>query len=105
MGGSSEKDCGTVAQSLSIREMSVRASHLLIKNVNSRNPVSRRTNESTKEKSEEDARTELEGLMKELTAQNFAEYAKKYSDCGSYAKGGDLGVFKEGEMMQPFYEG
>lgn len=83
----------------------VQCSHLLIKNVNSRNPVSRRTNASTSGVSEEQAREQLEELKKELTPDNFAEYAQQWSDCGSYKQGGDLGPFKKGEMMNEFWVG
>merc|ERR1719237_926081 len=45
----------------------VRASHLLIKNRNSRNPVSRRTGQSTDGITEEQAKTQLMELKGKLT--------------------------------------
>jgi NIMA-interacting peptidyl-prolyl cis-trans isomerase 1 len=79
--------------------MSVRCSHILVKHVGSRNPVSRRTNE-TITRSESEARAILEGLH--VTPQNFAEIAKEKSDCSSFRNGGDLGVFGRGAMQKPF---
>ena len=32
----------------------------------------------------------------------FAQYAKEGSDCGSFAKGGDLGYFGPGAMQKQF---
>lgn len=32
----------------------------------------------------------------------FEDLARKYSDCTSAMKGGDLGTFKRGEMQPPF---
>ncbi|KAI0756093.1 rotamase-domain-containing protein [Daedaleopsis nitida] len=58
------------------RPAQVRASHLLVKHSGSRRPS------SWKEK--------------------FAELASKHSDCSSHAKGGDLGMFKPGQMQKPF---
>lgn len=74
---------------------SVRCTHLLIKHEGSRNPVSRRTNQSTKNVKKADAIAELkqwEARIKkgEIT---FEEAAKQRSDCGSYAQNGDLGDF------------
>ncbi len=83
----------------------VRCSHLLIKNCESRNPVSRRTGQSTDGISEEAARQELLEIKKKINPSNFAEMARARSDCGSFKEGGDLGPFAEGEMMQPFWDG
>jgi NIMA-interacting peptidyl-prolyl cis-trans isomerase 1 len=81
--------------------MSVRASHLLVKHNESRNPVSRRTNAAVT-KSKAEAHKEIEQVLKELTPANFAAQAKALSDCSSFAKGGDLGVFGRGTMQKPF---
>jgi hypothetical protein len=35
----------------------------------------------------------------------FAKYAQERSDCGSYAKGGDLGLFGPGMMQKEFEDG
>mmetsp|Transcript_59547 Transcript_59547/g.150895 ORF Transcript_59547/g.150895 Transcript_59547/m.150895 type:complete len:113 (+) Transcript_59547:96-434(+) len=80
----------------------VRASHLLIKNCNSRNPVSRRTNQSTEGYSEEDAMKELMEYKAKINRENFAQLAAERSDCGSCKQGGDLGEFGPGEMMKAF---
>lgn len=80
----------------------VGAYHLLIKNKESRNPISRRTNQSTKEYEESEARKELEEIQKVITAENFQAMASERSDCGSFARGGDLGMFSRGDMMKPF---
>eukprot|EP01065_Artemidia_motanka_P026815 TRINITY_DN32050_c0_g1_i1.p2 TRINITY_DN32050_c0_g1~~TRINITY_DN32050_c0_g1_i1.p2 ORF type:complete len:116 (+),score=38.38 TRINITY_DN32050_c0_g1_i1:73-420(+) len=88
----------------------MRCRHLLIKHEGSRNPVSRRTGDSTKEYKSEDAKKELEGFIAKIkdegaTEEVFAKYAKQRSDCGSYAKGGDLGEFGPGQMQKSFEDG
>lgn len=92
-----QKDCCFTRNYSKLIEM--QASHLLIKSNKSRNPVSRRTNQPVT-MSEQEARDLLSSL--ELTPENFASQAKKYSDCGSYARGGDLGKFNRGDMQKPF---
>jgi NIMA-interacting peptidyl-prolyl cis-trans isomerase 1 len=81
--------------------MSVRASHLLIKHTDSRNPISRRTNTQVT-LSKSDALKEMQNLYGKLNKENFAEEATKRSDCSSYKNGGDLGVFTRGQMQKPF---
>ena len=89
--------------------MSVRASHLLCKHTESRNPVSRRTGEQiTLSKAE--ARAELEQIRATLAGAAdlpaaFAQAALARSDCGSFRNGGDLGEFGRGQMQKPFEDG
>lgn len=82
----------------------LRAEHLLIKFSGSRNPVSRRTGQSTASVTYDDALAELNRWIKEIQDGKitFEEAARQRSDCGSFAKGGDLGFFGPGEMMKPF---
>jgi len=81
----------------------VHCSHLLVKHSGSRNPVSWRTGEVTRSKSE--AITLLKGYREEIVSGwvTIEELAKKYSDCSSGKKGGDLGEFGRGKM-QPAFE-
>ena len=37
-----------------------------------------------------------------ICPETFQQVAAERSDCGSYANGGDLGMFGPGEMMKPF---
>ncbi|TPP52520.1 PIF1-like helicase family protein [Leishmania donovani] len=69
----------------------------------SRNPVSRRTGQPTTI-SYEEAVTELQKWRQSIEEGRvtFEEAARQRSDCSSYARGGDLGVFGPGEMMKPF---
>jgi len=49
----------------------------------------------------EEMRKELEGVLEELKAgADFGELAGKYSDCPE--KGGDLGLFARGQMVEAF---
>ena len=86
------------------------ALHLLIKHSGSRNPVSRRTNQSTAEYTPEDAMKEILQYVEKIKAEGatkevFAKYAQERSDCGSYRQGGDLGMFGPGEMQKQFEDG
>ncbi|EPY35076.1 peptidylprolyl isomerase [Strigomonas culicis] len=82
----------------------LRASHLLIKYNGSRNPVSRRTGQSSAGVTYEQALQELQQWAKDIQdgKVSFEDAAKARSDCGSFAKSGDLGFFGPGEMMKPF---
>ena len=91
----------------------VRTAHLLIKHVNSRNPISRRTNQQIT-LSEQDAYLQLKQYHADLTQQqqldpssfsnHFSNACQQRSDCGSFQNGGDLGLFGRGMMQQPFEE-
>ena len=65
----------------------VRVRHLLIKHQESRNPISRRTNESTTGKTKAQAHAELEQIRATLTVDNVADWRYKGSDCGSFQDG------------------
>ena len=92
--------------------ITVRASHFLIKHEKSRNPVSRRTNESTAHITLAAAKDEMRQWVEKLQeasdprplAEKFAALAYHRSDCGSFEVGGDLGTFGPGEMQAPFEE-
>ena len=70
----------------------VRASHILV-------AVKPDADEATKKA----ARKKLEKIRKQIQAGgDFAELAKKSSDCPSSSQGGDLGYFGRGQMVKPF---
>ena len=52
----------------------------------------------------QNARTKLEAIRHEVLAGrlDFAEAAKKYSDCPSKEKGGDIGTFTYKLVVEPF---
>ncbi len=52
--------------------------------------------------SEEEAKMMIEEIAKNVTATNFADYAKQYSEDGSAVNGGNLGWFSKGMMVKPF---
>ncbi|MGQ0639165.1 MAG: peptidylprolyl isomerase [Gemmatimonadaceae bacterium] len=47
-------------------------------------------------------RRRAESIQKQVTAANFADMAKKHSQDGSAANGGDLGLFPAGQMVAVF---
>lgn len=77
---------------------------MLIKHQGSRNPVSRRTNQSTANVTRDEAVKELQQWRDKITRGEitFEAAATARSDCGSFRQGGDLGPFGPGEMMKPF---
>lgn len=79
----------------------LRCRHLLVKFEGSKNPLSRRTGESTEGLTAEAAQADLQQYVDLIVSQGsseelFAQYAEMRSDCGTYADGGDLGEFIAG---------
>ena len=76
--------------------LTVRASHILIKNTDDEgNPVSDEQKKKNKEKAEDILKQAKEGV-------DFAQLAKEYSQDSSSEKGGDLDFFSKGQMVEPF---
>lgn len=46
-----------------------------------------------------------EGVRARTTTANFAELARRYGSDGTKERGGDLGAFRKGDMVEPFYNG
>ncbi|RJP22320.1 MAG: peptidylprolyl isomerase [Candidatus Abyssobacteria bacterium SURF_5] len=70
----------------------VQASHILLK-------VDKNADASQKEM----ARKKGEEIQQKLkNGEDFAALAKEFSQCPSSAKGGDLGLFRRGQMVKPF---
>ncbi|KAJ2843227.1 Peptidyl-prolyl cis-trans isomerase NIMA-interacting protein 1, partial [Coemansia brasiliensis] len=84
------------------------AKHILRKHRDSRRPSSWREENITR--SEDEAREIIEGYLHEIQEipdpkernKRFSEIARKYSDCSSAKRGGDLGSFSIGAMQKPF---
>ncbi len=73
----------------------IKANHLLISFAGAQSATSTRTKDT--------ARQMIEGLKKQVTAQNFIEMAKKYSEePGASGTAGDLGWFGKGVMVPAF---
>jgi peptidyl-prolyl cis-trans isomerase C len=45
---------------------------------------------------------QAQSILAEATALNFGSLAQAHSSCPSRARGGDLGEFGSGQMVQPF---
>ncbi len=71
------------------------ASHILI--------MYQGSSRSTATRSKEEATELIVELKRQLdTGADFEALAKKYSDCASSSRGGDLGLFRRGEMVPAF---
>jgi peptidyl-prolyl cis-trans isomerase C len=74
------------------RQESVHARHILVAKASGDN-----------DKSKAEKKGKAEELRKQLVSgADFAELAKKSSDCPSKKSGGDLGTFTRGQMVKPF---
>jgi peptidyl-prolyl cis-trans isomerase C len=74
---------------------SVRASHILLMYAGSER--------STATRSREDAERQIRELKTQVdTGADFADLARKHSDCPSGKSGGDLGSFGRGQMVPEF---
>ncbi len=72
----------------------VKASHILIQ-----------VPEDADEAKKAEALASIQSLKQRIdNGEPFANLAMEYSDCPSKAKGGDLGFFTRGQMVQPFSE-
>lgn len=81
-------DCQQENKVFFLPQEQIRAAHILI---------------STENRAEEEALQLITEIKQNLTAEDFAEYAQKYSDDpGSKENGGDLGWFPKGVMVPAF---
>lgn len=80
----------------------IQCRHILVKHVGSRRPSSWREEKITRSK--EDAMDMIHEFRRQLINKesSFEELAKKFSDCSSAKRDGDLGLFKRGQMQKPF---
>lgn len=76
-----------------MREKKIRARHILFE-----------VKEGGGDRAEEEAKKKAEDIRKKIVdGEDFSQLAKKHSrDIASAAKGGDLGYFKEGQMVKGF---
>jgi len=92
----------------------VRCSHLLIKHKDSRKPQSWKKDniDITKAEAFEKAEKLRQEILQQVSSNSeednigkvFKEFAMRESDCNSYKRGGDLGLFGLGRMQRPFEE-
>ncbi|CEO96263.1 peptidylprolyl isomerase [Plasmodiophora brassicae] len=82
----------------------IRASHILVKHVGSRNPSSWREKDITR--SEDDALRAITSFRKAIVSgdRTFEDIARSESDCSSHSRSGDLGKFAKGKMQKAFEE-
>lgn len=82
----------------------IRCSHILVKNIDSRRPTSWREEEITRTR--EDALATIKAYRKQIAAHvvSFVDVACRYSDCSSARREGDLGPFSRGQMQPEFEE-
>ena len=80
----------------------VRASHLLVKHRESRNPKSWKQSNITRSK--EEAMEIIKGFRERIASGKvkLTDLASVESDCSSAKNGGDLGPFGRGKMQKPF---
>mmetsp|Transcript_23395 Transcript_23395/g.35039 ORF Transcript_23395/g.35039 Transcript_23395/m.35039 type:complete len:233 (+) Transcript_23395:34-732(+) len=90
----------------------VRASHILVKHIESRRLASWKDPHGVelKKRTKADAAKILEGYLATIKSSSdkkstFAEIASKHSDCSSARNGGDLGKFGKGQMQKAFEDG
>jgi len=70
----------------------VSASHILIK-----------VDADASDQERVSAKSEIQAILKEArSGSDFAELAKKHSQCPSASQGGELGYFERGKMVEPF---
>ncbi len=81
----------------------IRCSHILQKHSGSRRPFDSYRNKQVT-RSLEEALKNIKNIREDLVNKKgtFADLAKTYSECGSAAKGGDLGPFGRGQMQKSF---
>lgn len=73
----------------------VQASHILL--------MYQGSMRSSATRSKDDAKTQIEDLKQKIDGgADFADLARKHSDCPSGKSGGDLGAFGRGQMVKPF---
>jgi len=86
-------------------ESTIQCSHILQKHSGSRRPFDSYRNKPVT-RSIEEATANIKKFREDIFNKkaNFADVAKNYSECGSAAKGGDLGEFGRGQMQASFEE-